>query len=161
MSESVTFNIHILTVRTRFVTTHTVRHVYPPWYFFFSAGWLSKPHFPVSVFVEMAWNSRFLIFLAFLYLMKFATAKKQCKTEVGIPGTALKGHIFKKVPVTAPHVCDITCERETICQSYNYVIGEKSCELNTRTKEARPENFQPDDLRFYMGRVSGRSMYPV
>ena len=37
----------------------------------------------------------------------------------------------------------------------------KSCELNTRTKEARPENFQPDDLRFYMGRISGRSMYPV
>ena len=161
MSESVTFNIHILTVCTRFVTTHIVRHVYPPWYFFFSAGWLSKPHFPVSVFVGMAWNSRFLIFLAFLYLMNFATAKKQCKTEVGIPGTALKGHIFKKVPVTAPHVCDITCERETICQSYNYVIGEKSCELNTRTKEARPENFQPDDLRFYMGRISGRSMYPV
>ena len=88
--------------------------------------------------------------------MNFATAKKQCKTEVGIPGTALKGHIFKKVPVTAPHVCDITCERETICQSYNYVIGEKSCELNTRTKEARPENFQPDDLRFYMGRVGGK-----
>ena len=73
----------------------------------------------------------------------------------------LSKDVFKKVPVTAPHVCDITCGRETICQSYNYVIGEKSCELNTRTKEARPENFQPDDLRFYMGRVSGRSMYPV
>ena len=93
--------------------------------------------------------------------MDFVTAKKQCKTEVSIPGTALKGHVFKKVPVTAPHVCDITCEREKICQSYNYVIGEKSCELNTRTKEARPENFQPDDLRFYMGRISGRSMHPV
>ena len=56
-------------------------------------------------------------------------------------------------------MCDITCERETICQSYSDVIGEKSCELNTRTKEARPENFQPDDLRFYMGSVCGRSMY--
>ena len=109
----------------------------------------------------MAWNSSFLNILAFLYLMDFATAKNLCKTEVSVPGMALKGYIFQKVPVTAPHVCDITCERETICQSYNYVIGEKSCELNTRTKEARPENFQPDDLRFYMGRVSGRSMYPV
>ena len=46
-------------------------------------------------------------------------------------------------------------------QSYNYVIGEKFCELNTRTKEARPENFQPDGSRFYMGRFKGRSMYPV
>ena len=74
---------------------------------------------------------------------------------------ALKGYIFKKVPVEAPHVRVITCERETICQSYNYVIGEKSCELNTRTKEARPKNFQPDGSRFYMGRFKGGSMYPV
>ena len=122
---------------------------------------LNNIHFPISASVTMAWNSSFLILLASLYLMDFAIAKNPCKTEVSVPGMALKGFVFKKVPVTAPHVCDITCERETICQSYNYVIGEKSCELNTRTKEARPENFQPDDLRFYMGRISGRSMYPV
>ena len=123
--------------------------------------WLSNLHFPISASAGMAWNSSFLILLVSLYLMDFSTAKTPCKTEVSVPGMALKGFVFKKVPVTAPHVCDITCERETICQSYNYVIGEKSCELNTRTKEARPENFQPDDLRFYMGRVSGRSIYPV
>ena len=109
----------------------------------------------------MARNSSFLILLASLYLMDYAIAKMPCKTEVSVAGMALKGFVFKKVPVTAPYVCDTTCERETICQSYNYVIGEKSCELNSRTKEARPENFQPDDLRFYMGRISGRSMYPV
>ena len=109
----------------------------------------------------MVWNSNFLILLASLFFMDFTTAKNPCKTEVSVPGMVLKGFVFKKVPVTAPHVCDITCEREKICQSYNYVIGEKSCELNTRTKEARPENFQPDDLRFYMGRISGRSMYSV
>ncbi|CAH3141692.1 unnamed protein product [Pocillopora meandrina] len=105
----------------------------------------------------MARNSSFLILLASLYLMDFAIAKMPCKTEVSVAGMALKGFVFKKVPVTAPYVCDTTCERETICQSYNYVIGEKSCELNSRTKEARPENFQPDDLRFYMGRISGRT----
>ncbi|CAH3141749.1 unnamed protein product, partial [Pocillopora meandrina] len=105
----------------------------------------------------MAWNSSFLILLASLYLMNLAIAKNPCKTEVNVPGMALKGFVFKKVPVTAPHVCDITCEKDTICQSNNYVIGEKYCELNTRTKEARPENLQPDDLRFYMGRISGRT----
>ena len=118
-------------------------------------------HFPISASVAMAWSSSFLVIMASLYLMNLAIAKNPCKTEVSVPGMALKRFVFKKVPVSAPHVCDITCERETICQSYNYVIGEKSCELNTRTKEARPENFQPDDLRFYMGRISGRSMYPV
>ena len=128
---------------------------------YLSAGWLNNLHFPISASAGMVWNSSFLILLASLFFMDFATAKNPCKTEVSVPGMVLKGFVFKKVPVTAPHVCDITCERETICQSYNYVIGEKSCELNTRTKEARPENFQPDDLRFYMGRVSGRSMYSV
>ena len=107
----------------------------------------------------MAWNSSFFIILASLYSKDLAIAKNPCKTEVSVPGMALKGFVFKKVPVTAPHVCDIACEREMICQSYNYVIGEKSSELNTQTKEARPENFQPDGLRFYMGRISGRSMY--
>ena len=101
----------------------------------------------------MAWNSSFFIILASLYFKDLAIAKSPCKTGVSVPGMALKGFVFKKVLVTAPHVCDVTCE--------NYVIGEKSCELNTRTKEARPENFQPDGLRFYMGRISGRSMYPV
>ena len=127
----------------------------------FQSIFLNNIHFPISASVAMAWNSSYLTLLASLYLMNLAIAKNPCKTEVSVPGMALKGFVFKKVPVTAPHVCDITCERETICQSYNYVIGEKSCELNTRTKEARPENFQPDDLRFYMGRISGRSMYPV
>ena len=122
---------------------------------------LNNIHFPISASVAMAWNSSFLVLMASLYLMNLAIAKNPCKTEVSVPGMALKGFVFKKVPVTAPHVCDITCEKDTICQSYNYVIGEKSCELNTRTKEARSENFQPDDLRFYMGRTSDRSMYPV
>ena len=123
--------------------------------------WLSNLHFPISASAGMAWNSSFLILLASLYLMDFSTAKTPCKTEVSVPGMALKGFVFKKVPVTAPHMCDITCEKDTICQSYHYIIGEKSCELNTRTKEARPENFQPDDLRFYMGRVGGRSTHSV
>ena len=107
----------------------------------------------------MLWIVRSL--LLFASIVDVITAKDRCKTEVSIPGMALKGFVFKKMSIVAPHVCDINCEREITCQSYNYVIGEKSCELNHRTKEARPENFQSDESRFYMGRVSGRSMYSV
>ena len=85
---------------------------------------LNNLHFPISASAGMVWNSSFLILLASLFFMDFATAKNPCKTEVRVPGMALKGFVFKKVLVTAPHVCDITCEREAICQSYNYVIGE-------------------------------------
>ena len=107
----------------------------------------------------MLWIVRSL--LLFTSIVDFITAKDRCKTEVSIPGMALKGFVFKKMSVAAPHVCDINCEREITCQSYNFVIGEKSCELNHRTQEARPENFHSDEARFYMGRVSGRSMYSV
>ena len=47
---------------------------------------------------------------------------------------ALQGFVFKTFSVTAIHECDMSCEREITCQSYNYVVGEKSCELNNRTK---------------------------
>lgn len=71
---------------------------------------------------------------------------------------ALHGFVLKKFSVTAIHECDICCEREIRCQSYNYVVGEKSCELNNRTKDARPENFRSDPDRLYIRRLNGRGM---
>ena len=73
-------------------------------------------------------------------------------------GMALQEFVFEKFSVTAIHECDMSREREITCQSYNYVIVEKSCELNNRIKEARPENFQPDSTRFYYTRFVGRGM---
>ena len=107
------------------------------------------------------WFSCLLSLLISLDAMDLATAKDRCKTEVSVLGMALKGFIYKKVTVTAPHDCDITCRGETKCQSFHYVIGEKSCELSARTKEARPENFQSDDSRLYMGRFIGRSKHQM
>ena len=76
-------------------------------------------------------------------------------------GMALQGFVFKKLSVRAFHKCDISCEKELTCQSYNYVVGEKSCELNNRTKEARPGNFRSDPARTYLRRLSNRGMYKV
>ncbi|XP_027043631.1 protein kinase C-binding protein NELL2-like, partial [Pocillopora damicornis] len=44
----------------------------------------------------------------------------------------------------------------TSCQSYNIVILNSKCELNSRTKEARPEDFVKDKDRYYMARNSKR-----
>ncbi len=80
------------------------------------------------------------------------SAGNQCREEVsmnGADGVALKGFAFKKFSVRALHECDISCEREITCQSYNYAAGEKLCELNNRTKEARPENFRSAPAWFY------------
>ena len=74
---------------------------------------------------------------------------------------ALQGFVFKKFSVRAFEECDISCEKELTCQSYNYVVGENSCELNNRTKEARPEHFRSDPARVYLRRQSNRGMYKV
>ena len=91
--------------------------------------------------------------------MNSVSAGKQCREERSINGMALQGFVFKKFIVRALHECDISCKTEITCQSYNYVVGEKSCELNNRTKEARPENFRSDPARLYIRRLMKRGMY--
>ena len=70
----------------------------------------------------------------------------------------LKGHTFETFKADRPSDCVIKCENEPRCQSYNFVIGEKICELNNRTKEARPEDFVTDPARVYMTVESNRGM---
>ena len=77
----------------------------------------------------------------------------QCKiSERSFPGKALKGHTFKEFAVKAIVECQNTCERDPRCASYNFYIPGKVCELNSQTKEERPEDFVTDELRFYMRR---------
>ncbi len=72
-------------------------------------------------------------------------------------GMMLERHIFKRI--TGPvmnYICLLECEADIRCQSFNYVISDESCELNDRTKEARPEDYVPNSDRFYFGRYRGR-----
>ena len=77
-------------------------------------------------------------------------------TESSINGMYLKGHVFKMYRDQLPRECYFRCEEEVTCQSYNVIIGQNICELNNRTKEARPEDFMPDQRRFYMKRSRNR-----
>ena len=98
-------------------------------------------------------NLRFL-FLAFT--MEFVTAYDQCRTEVNIQGMALKRSVFKRWSVATPHLCDVKCGHEIACQSYNYDKKHQICELNNRTKEARPENFLLAPTWFYIRQLNDR-----
>jgi len=106
----------------------------------------------------MFWTVYQCIFLFVGFLMDCVCAGEQCRAERSVNGMALQGFVFKKFLVRAFHECDIGCETEITCQSYNYVGGEKSCELNNRTKEARPENFRSDPARSYIRRLMERGM---
>ena len=79
---------------------------------------------------KVSWTVPCFFFIAGFF-MESVCANKQCREERSINGMALQGFVFKKFSVRAFHECDISCERELTCQSYNYVVGEKSCELNT------------------------------
>ena len=83
---------------------------------------------------------------------------KQCSKqsqEASQCGMMLQGHIFKRMKKPS-YVCLKECRLDLRCQSFNYVISKDTCELNNRTKEARPEDFVPDPDRYYFRRDIGR-----
>ena len=73
----------------------------------------------------------------------------------------LKGHTFKTFkarPLSKD--CREACNSDVRCQSYNYVYFKNICELNNRTKEARPEDFVKDHERYYMRKApNGGNIY--
>ncbi|XP_068734533.1 uncharacterized protein [Montipora capricornis] len=80
-----------------------------------------------------------------------------CHESYSVYGMFLKGHVIKEVEVGFPTECYMMCGQESRCQSYNVVIGKNICELNSRTKEARPKDFLPDRSRYYMKRAFNRA----
>ena len=109
---------------------------------------------------KMLWTgSRPCLFLMAGFFIDCVSAVEQCREERSINGVALQGFVFKTILVKEFHECDICCETEITCQSYNFVEREKLCELNNRTKEARPENFRSDPTRSYIRRLMERGMY--
>ena len=104
----------------------------------------------------MCWLFCHLRFVLFASTMEFVTAHDQCRTEVNIQGMALESHVFKRWSLAAPHLCDVKCGQEIACQSYNYNRKYQICELNNRTKEARPENLLSAPSWFYIRRLNGR-----
>ena len=57
--------------------------------------------------------------------------------------------------------CFIRRDEEVTCQSFNFVTSLKVCEMNIRTREARSEDFMPDQTRFYMIRASNRGTHTL
>ncbi|CAH3141332.1 unnamed protein product, partial [Pocillopora meandrina] len=65
----------------------------------------------------------------------------------------LKGHTYKtfKTALGTPE-CREACLADVRCQSYNAVMFIAICELNNRTKEARPKDFVKNKDRYYMAK---------
>ena len=106
-------------------------------------------------------NPKFWLSVAFLMsrIGIFEAAGRCNQGEYSIWQMYLRGHTFKTYKVRCPAECFLKCDEELTCQSYNFHIGQKVCELNNRTKEARPEDFMPDQTRFYMKRAHNRGTH--
>ena len=85
-----------------------------------------------------------------LISLRMATSQQCEPAEHSESGKALKGHILKSKRVQDPYECLMFCYIEFTSHSYNYIMTGNFCELNNRTKEARPEDFVPDETRIYV-----------
>ena len=101
-------------------------------------------------------NASFFIALFFISQLFRDNASQQCGASgdlYSIYQMMLKGHTYKTFK-TAPGTpeCREACLADVRCQSYNVVMFIAICELNNRTKEARPEDFVTNKDRYYMAK---------
>ena len=83
----------------------------------------------------------------------------QCKaSEYSILQTRLQNHVFRQIKTSKGFECFFACHNDVRCQSFNYVITQDICQLNNRTKEARPVDFVPSVTSYYYGRVENRGV---
>ena len=73
-------------------------------------------------------------------------------------GTMLRGHVFQEHNAANILACSLLCNSNIRCQSINYVISRHLCELNSRTKVARPDDYVQDADRVYVTRPSERGI---
>ncbi|KAL9963785.1 hypothetical protein ACROYT_G027325 [Oculina patagonica] len=85
-------------------------------------------------------------------------SSQQCGIDTySIYQMMLKDHTFKTFKARPLSMdCREACNSDVRCQSYNYVFFENICELNNRTKEARPEDFVKNSDRYYMRKAPNR-----
>ena len=107
------------------------------------------------------WHAQRNVIVPYLVLCQllFVKASQRCRTEYSINGMMLQRHTFKKIKTTSWPECVKACNNDVRCQSTNYVINEAICELNNRTKKAKPEDFVADRDHTYMTRLSQRGTY--
>ena len=86
---------------------------------------------------------------------------QQCiiRGEYSIRDMMLHRHTFIEEETGIWLNCLDKCDDDVRCQSFNYVISQGICELNNRTKEARPEDFLPDSDRFYINQFRERGVF--
>ena len=100
-----------------------------------------------------------VIFLTCCIYLQACTNNLQCTYGAYAEyGTMLRGHVFQEHNAANILACSLLCNSNIRCQSINYVTSRLLCQLNSRTKEARPEDYVQDADRVYLTRPSERGI---
>ena len=106
----------------------------------------------------MAGHQFFNIRVFFMLIQLFVATATNCGRESSVYGMMLCGHTFKTLHAEDLLECMQQCDGDVKCQSVNYVISNDICELNNRTREARPEDFVSNADRLYVKRWKKRGI---
>ena len=113
--------------------------------------------------VDVGWSALDVCFLAlnFAFLINQALSNgvediDGCESFQPIYGDALLHHVYQTLKVPGSIYCLRACDDDIRCQSINHVVHGEICELNNRTKEARPEYFTDDHAKVYMKKFRKR-----
>ena len=98
----------------------------------------------LSCLFEIATSTRTLIRLlciiaSSIWFPAFTSTSKSCNNNLSEYGFALD-HVYKSFLADRLVTCYISCNMQPACQSLNYNLADKTCELNNDTKYFRPRH---------------------
>ena len=97
-------------------------------------------------------NVKSVLSVTVVCLILYKITAQQCGSDISIFNMMLRRHTYKKLKTLSALQCIQACNDDLSCRSFNYLILKDICELNNRTKEARPEDFIADPHRYYSRR---------
>ena len=81
------------------------------------------------------------IIFSLIWFPAFTSTSKSCNNNPSEYGFALIDHVYKSFLADRLASCYISCNMQPACQSLNYNLADKTCELNNDTKYFRPSHF--------------------
>ena len=100
----------------------------------------------------------FSLLVVLVEVLNNGVAQQCIVSRSSIFGWMLQRHVYRTMMAERPHLCLYACREDNRCQSFNFVLSLRMCELNNRTNLARPQDFipNPDRLHFTRGTSRGK-----
>ena len=83
----------------------------------------------------------FCTIFSLMWFPVFTWCAMTCNNNLSQHGFALLNHVYKSFLADRLVSCYISCNMQPACQSLNYNLADKTCELNNDTKYFRPKHF--------------------